>query len=653
MANRPLITVDGNEAAASVAHRTNEVIAIYPITPFLEHGGVGGRVGRPRAAEHLGDRSRRHRNAVRRRSRRGRSRCASGGRAHDDLHRVAGSAPDDPRHVQGRGRADGERTASTLPRGAWPRTPCSIFGDHSDVMAVGTTGVRADGLRVGPGSPRPGAASARPPAFDRGSRSFTSSMDSARPMRSTKIEELDDDDLRADDRRGSGMRPPGTGAHARSSRPPRHRAEPRRLLPGARGCNLVLRQCPELVQQHDGRFRRSWSAASTTCSTTWARPTRSVSSSSWAPAPRPPRRRSSGCSPKGEKVGVAEGPALPPVPDRKPSSTRFRRASRRSPCSTARRNRARSGEPLYQDVVDGAPRGDAPESSVAETRRSSAAATGSPRRNSPRPWSRPVFDELPRSAPKNHFTVGINDDVTHTQPRLRPRFRHRAGRRRARRYSTGSGGRHGRRQQELDQDHRRGDGQLRAGLLRLRLEEGRVRSRSPTCASARGRSAPRTSSAANFIACHQFVFLERYDMLDHAVDGGDIPPEQPLRPGRGLGPICRRGPETDHREEAEVLRDRRLQGGARTRGMGGADQHDHADLLLRDLRRAATEEAIVRSRTRSRRPTAKKGDGGRQEKLRGRRRTPRPTSTRSSSRRRSRATCGHAAGRLRSTPRIS
>ena len=27
------VTVDGNEAAASVAHRVSEVIAIYPITP--------------------------------------------------------------------------------------------------------------------------------------------------------------------------------------------------------------------------------------------------------------------------------------------------------------------------------------------------------------------------------------------------------------------------------------------------------------------------------------------------------------------------------------------------------------------------------------------------------------------------------------------
>src|SRR5512145_3189853 len=33
MANRRRMTVDGNEAAASVAFRVSEVIAIYPITP--------------------------------------------------------------------------------------------------------------------------------------------------------------------------------------------------------------------------------------------------------------------------------------------------------------------------------------------------------------------------------------------------------------------------------------------------------------------------------------------------------------------------------------------------------------------------------------------------------------------------------------------
>ncbi|MCB0180402.1 MAG: hypothetical protein KDI62_19385, partial [Anaerolineae bacterium] len=35
---REQITIDGNEAAAYVAHKTNEVIAIYPITPSSPMG---------------------------------------------------------------------------------------------------------------------------------------------------------------------------------------------------------------------------------------------------------------------------------------------------------------------------------------------------------------------------------------------------------------------------------------------------------------------------------------------------------------------------------------------------------------------------------------------------------------------------------------
>ena len=35
---RAKVTIDGNEAAAYVAHKTNEVIAIYPITPSSAMG---------------------------------------------------------------------------------------------------------------------------------------------------------------------------------------------------------------------------------------------------------------------------------------------------------------------------------------------------------------------------------------------------------------------------------------------------------------------------------------------------------------------------------------------------------------------------------------------------------------------------------------
>jgi pyruvate-ferredoxin/flavodoxin oxidoreductase len=47
---RNQITIDGNEAAAYVAHKTNEVIAIYPITPSSpmgEHADAWSAQGRP------------------------------------------------------------------------------------------------------------------------------------------------------------------------------------------------------------------------------------------------------------------------------------------------------------------------------------------------------------------------------------------------------------------------------------------------------------------------------------------------------------------------------------------------------------------------------------------------------------------------------
>ena len=38
MATAQMVTVDGNEAAASVAYRLSDVIAIYPITPSSPMG---------------------------------------------------------------------------------------------------------------------------------------------------------------------------------------------------------------------------------------------------------------------------------------------------------------------------------------------------------------------------------------------------------------------------------------------------------------------------------------------------------------------------------------------------------------------------------------------------------------------------------------
>ena len=103
---RRFVTVDGNEAAAAVAHQCNEVIAIYPITPASPMGELAdawSAAGRTNICGTVPD-------VIEMQSEAGAAgalpRRAAGGRAGDDVHRVAGPAADDPQHVQDRRRAD-------------------------------------------------------------------------------------------------------------------------------------------------------------------------------------------------------------------------------------------------------------------------------------------------------------------------------------------------------------------------------------------------------------------------------------------------------------------------------------------------------------------------------------------------------------------
>ena len=46
---------------------------------------------------------------------------------------------------------------------------------------------------------------------------------------------------------------------------------------------------------------------------------------------------------------------------------------------------------------------------------------------------------------------------------------------------------------------------------------------------------PYAITKASFVACHQPVFLERYDMLAPLMTGGNVPAEHAVRRGRSLG----------------------------------------------------------------------------------------------------------------------
>ncbi len=129
-----------------------------------------------------------------------------------------------------------------------------------------------------------------------------------------------------------------------------------------------------------------------------------------------------------------------------------------------------------------------------------------------------VFDNLGAEQPKNHFTVGINDDVTHTSLQI-PEFQleHR-GRFQAMFYGLGSDGTVGANKNSIkiigDETENYAQGYFvydskKAGAIttsHLRFGPEQIRS-------------PYLVSKADFIACHNFSFLEKYDMLANAKDG--------------------------------------------------------------------------------------------------------------------------------------
>jgi len=135
---RRMVTVDGNEAVASVAHRTNEVIAIYPITPASpigEHADAWSAQGRKNIWGEVPSVSELQ------------SEGGAAGAVHGALQ--AGAVTTTFTASQGlllmipnMYKIAGELTSCCIHVAA--RTiathALSIFGDHSDVMAARQTG---------------------------------------------------------------------------------------------------------------------------------------------------------------------------------------------------------------------------------------------------------------------------------------------------------------------------------------------------------------------------------------------------------------------------------------------------------------------------------------------------------------------------------
>ncbi len=195
-----------------------------------------------------------------------------------------------------------------------------------------------------------------------------------------------------------------------------------------------------------------------------------------------------------------------------------------------------------------------------------------------------VFDELSKDKPKNHFTVGIVDDVTWSSLAVDPDFDIEPDDvTRALFYGLGSDSTVGANKNSIKIIGEETDHYAQGYFVYDSKKAGAV-----TISHLRFGPRPIRSAylirRAGFVACHQFDFLDRFDMLEAASPGAVFLLNAPLRSGGGLGPSAARGPGADPRKEPPLPRDRRLPRGPRG-GDGRPHQHDHADLLLRPLRR--------------------------------------------------------------------
>jgi pyruvate-ferredoxin/flavodoxin oxidoreductase len=194
------------------------------------------------------------------------------------------------------------------------------------------------------------------------------------------------------------------------------------------------------------------------------------------------------------------------------------------------------GEPLYLDVVNAIQEGISKKYVAPHAFVRGAASRGAD--ESVRPYAivggryglsskeftpamvKAVFENLTQPEPKDHFTVGIKDDVTHTSLDYDPSFSTEPDSViRAMFYGLGADGTVGANKNSIKIIGENTNNYAQGYFVYDSKKSGAM-----TVSHLRFGPQPIRSSylisKANFIACHQWIFLERYDMLSALVEGG-------------------------------------------------------------------------------------------------------------------------------------
>jgi pyruvate-ferredoxin/flavodoxin oxidoreductase len=504
-----MVTIDGNEATAYVAHKLSEVIAIYPITPsstmgefadewsaqnrpniwgtvplVIEMQSEGGAAGAVHGALQTGSLTTTF--------------TASQGLLLmiPNMFKIAGELTSTVFHVSARSLA-----AQGL----------SIFGDHSDVMATRSTGFAL--LASGSVQEAQDMALIAHASTLEARVPFLHFFDGFRTSHEVnKIEQLSEEDLSAM------IDPSLVQAHRARGLSPDHPVlrgtaqNPDVYFQARETVNPYYKACPEIVQKYMDRFANLAG--------------RQYHLFDYIGAPDAERvivimgsgAETAGETAKflmqqGEKVGVVIVRLFRPL-----SVKNFIEALPLTTKQVAVLDRTKepgaAGEPLYLDVVTAINEGNGAKPSIIGGRYGLSSKEFTPA------MVKAVFDELKKPEPKNHFTVGILDDVSHTSLEFDPDFDIEAPTTvRCVFWGLGSDGTVGANKNSIkiigEETENWGQGYFvydskKSGtvtLSHLRFGPDPVR-------------APYLVNKAQFVACHQFSFLERFDVLKYAIPGG-------------------------------------------------------------------------------------------------------------------------------------
>ena len=517
MPNRT-VTIDGNEAAAHVAYKTNEVIAIYPITPSSPMG---------ESSDEWAARGRKNIWGMTPLVRELQSEGGAAGTVHGSLQ--AGALTTTFTASQGlllmipnMFKIAGEQTSTVFHIAARSVAThaLSIFGDHSDVMATRSTGW---GMLFSNSIQEVMDFALIAQAATLESRvPFLHVFDGFRTSHEVmKIEELSDEQIRAliDEQLVQAHR-------ARALTPDRPvmrgtAQNPDVFFQSRERANSLYLQAPEMVERTMKRFAEATGRQYQLFDYVGA-----------SDAERVIIMMGSGCEAAeetvtalvagGEKIGLLKVRLYRPFSVSHlvaglPSTTQAIAVLDRT------KEPGGAGEPLYQDVVTGI---------------SEALTTGiAPFDKAPRivggryglgskeftpAMVKSVFDELLKENPKNHFSVGIEDDVTFNSLAFDPNFTTESpGQVRALFWGLGADG-----TVSANKNSIKIIGEGTPNYAQGYFVYDSKKSGAMTVSHLRFGAEPIKSTyliqRANFIAVHQFSFLERYQILDAAENGATL-----------------------------------------------------------------------------------------------------------------------------------